>query len=493
MMEKLTHKNMQKSALKFLTLSASAMFLFACTMEPDYVVPETPLNSEAQKLENFKHSEGLWTDATPNDAELKGNWWQIFKDSNLESLINTCRENNPDLKSAFATFSVAKERARMDEADFFPHAGAHLSYARTGTSYNEFSSRGTFDDYRVGLGLTWDLDLFGRVQALVASDKAEAQAAFAAYQNLMLVLEAQVAKTYFSILQTNAEIELLKKTIESRKSQLRVQEVSYKSGTVSMLEVKRTEQLYYEALSQLSNVENARENAFNLLGYLTGNVSSRIADITVKLNDELPTVPKVIPSELLQRRPDIAAAERKVFAANYRIGSATSAFFPTIKITSSLDLASADIDSLIDSGSLAWGVSPSIYFPLFQAGKLIAQREIALAEHLRIVEEYKATVLKAIYEVEEALSAVKNLNTEYKAREKAASAARQVEQLARNQYKVGTINHFEYADAERLALTNDLAKISLKGAQYKSVVNLILALGGGFNQEAQRKDVEVEE
>lgn len=462
-------------------LVAMGLALSACTLEPDYVVPETHLDSSAEQMKNFKYAEGLWADANPNDAQLKGKWWLIFNDEKLAKLIETCREKNPNLKVAFYTVEQARQKARMTEAELYPWLNGNVSYTKTDTSENEFSYRGAYEDYRIGLGLTWDLDFFGRVQALMASEVADAQALRAAYENTMLMLEANVASVYFSIRQYNSEIVLLKETVNVRQKQVDLVTNRAKAKYAHEADVRRAEQQLYDAVTQIASVQRLRDASINYLAFLTGTIPANLQITDEPIAEVLPKVPSIIPSQLLERRPDIAQAERGVFSANMKIGAAKSAFFPTIQITSSLDLASQDISSLLEGNSLAWGVSPRLYLPIFQAGRLYAQYQVALAQHLQASEKYKATVLNAIYEVENALSAIKNLKAEYEARAKSASAAKAVETLTRNQFDSGVIDYFEYTDAERLALTNERERIRLRGEQFRSVVALILAIGGGVD------------
>lgn len=465
-------------SFKSAAILAAAFSLFGCTMEPDYERPETPLDSKVDTLKDFKHAEGLWKEAAPADTLPKGKWWGLFSDPDLDKLIQACRDKNPSLRAAFHAVESARHKARMTESELYPWANGNVSWSRVGISRNENSVQGTFEDYRIGLGLTWDLDFFGRVQALVKSDVALAQAQYAAYENIMLMLEAEVALTYFSIRQYNSEIALLINTAQIRKSQLEKVEHGVSAKYYSDIDLMRARQLYYEAASQLAGVERQRDIAANYLAYITGNVPSYLRITVDVLSEEVPEIPSVVPSMLLERRPDIAEAERQVIAANYRIGSANSAFFPTVQITSSLDMASANYGNLLDSSSLAWGVSPRVYIPIFQAGKLVAQRQIALEDHLQTVESYKDRVLLAISEVETSLSTIKNLKNEYQAASNAAEAARRVEQLARQQLDVGTIDYFEYSDAERLSLTNERARISLLGDRFRSIVSLVKSIGG---------------
>ena len=464
-------------SIRFASVALAALALSACTMEPDYERPETPLDSKAEAMKEFKHADGLWKDASP-EALQKGKWWLMFEDEELDVLIASCREKNSNLRAAFYAVESSRQKARMTQSDLFPHAGANASWSKSQTSRNEFSSRGIFEDYRIGVGLTWDLDLFGRVQALMKSDVALAQAQYSAYESVMLMLESEVASTYFTIRQYNTEIKILNDAIATRKVQLSSVQDEYRISSKDALDLGRAEQLYYEAASQLASVTKYRDAMANYLAYIVGSVPSAQTVTEKLLNSDVPATPQIIPSELLERRPDIAEWERKVYAANFRIGSATSAFFPTIQITSSLDMASADIGNLLESNSLAWGVSPRLYLPIFQAGKLWAQREVALAEHAGIVEQYKDKVMFAIYEVENALANIKNLKDEYDARSKVSDASINVTKLTKDKFDAGVVNTFELSDAQRLSLANERETIRLRGDRFRAVIELIRTIGG---------------
>lgn len=466
-----------------LLCAAAAALLGACTLEPDYEVPETPLNAKVEALKSFKYAEGQWKQACPQDNLPKGKWWLIFNDDNLNKLIETCRANNPNLKSAFCAVEDARAKAFMTEGELYPWVNADAAYSRTGTSENSANYRGTYSDYALGLGLTWDIDLFGRVQALLASDTAEAQAVFAAYENVMLMLECETASTYFTILQYNSEIDILSETVKTREAQLEIIKNRFAANYSSKTDLKRAEQQLYEAKSQLAAVQTTKDTSVNYLAYLVGTIPSKFDEPTGNLvYAKLPETPLALPSTLLERRPDIAEAERKVYAANYRIGAANSAFFPTVQLTSSVGLDSQKADTLFNSASLAWGVSPNVYIPIFQGGTLWGQRKSAIAYHAQVVEAYKAIVLNAIYETESALSTIRDLKVEYEARAQTASASREVQELTKDQYEAGAIDYFEFTDAERLALLNERERINVMGNRFRAVINLVLAIGGSARE-----------
>ena len=230
-----------------------------------------------------------------------------------------------------------------------------------------------------------------------------------------------------------------------------------------------------------------------MLALLIGSTPAEIGVKIEALDENFPKMPKVIASELLERRPDIAAAERLVYAANARIGAAQAAFFPTISLTANTDLNAAKIDKLINSNSFAWGISPQIYIPIFEAGRNLAQKRIALAAHKETLENYKSKVLTAIKEVEDSLANIKWLAVEYKARVKLVSASIDVQKMTRIQYDEGYTDYFSVSDAQRTSLNNERSLIVLRGERYRACVSLIQSLGGGWSSKVtdEQKESEV--
>ncbi len=498
-MEQFNSKYMQRG-IHTLTALCAALALGGCSLTPDYVKPDSAAQGKSDKSElpaNFYHADGIWTDASPDDAAPKGDWWIIFSDDELNALLQACRDNNPDLAAAFQTVEMAMARARVDQGDLVPHVGFDGSYSRTSLSKNTATSwRADYDTWMAGFGLTWDLDFFGRVRSLIGSDTAEAQAVMAAYENTLLMLQSEVAQTYFTIRQNNSELKLLEETAEIRQKQVDYFANKLKSGVITDLDMKRAEQLLYEAQSQYEAVKLQKALYTDYLALLTGRIPSQIKATTLTIGEAVPAVPKAIPSEILQRRPDVAAAERRVFAANARIGAARAAYFPTVALSASSDLVSADIDTLLNSSSLAWGVSPKVYIPIFQGGKLMAQEEIAIAEHRQVVELYRSSVLRAFREVEDSLASMKYLEREYSYRSKASTSAHEVLDLTIKRHDAGVVDYYEVTDAQRISLLNDRETLRIKGDRFRACVSLITSLGGGwyrtpdFEADDKRSDTE---
>lgn len=467
---------------KFIVLTAVTSLLTGCMVGPDYVAPDSEIANLDITKEKFSRDAGLWKTSTPLDAMPKGDWWKIFNDPVLEGLMFEAKRNNPDLAAAFYSVERARQAARMTESELYPWASGNASYSRTGSSKNvRPNSSETIDKWSIGLGLTWDLDLFGRVRSLLEAEIANAQAQLDAYQNMMLLLQASVADTYFTLCQHSSEIELLERTLAVRKEQTLFVERRVKFDFSSELDLQRALQEEYEAAAQLAAVKRNQAIAENQLAALLGKTPAQLNLKVKPLGDNLPKIPRAVPSELLERRPDIAAAERAVYAANAQIGAAQAAFYPTVSLSANTSLSANKFENLLEASSFAWGVSPEIYIPIFQAGRIYAQKQVALAAHKQTLEKYRATVLAAIVEVENAMSNINLLEAEYKRRSEVTAASIKVQDLTKKQYDLGYVDYFSVSDAQRNALLNERTQLTLKSQRFKACVSFIAALGGGWH------------
>lgn len=472
--------------INILAAALGAGLLCSCTVGPDYENPDSEVAKWDLTAEHFSRDDGLWKEAVPSDTLPKGEWWCIFSDTALDNLIALSSKNSPNLAAAFYAVEQARQNARMNEADLYPQASANADYARTGSSRNyQQSGSGTYNRWAVGVGLTWDLDFFGRVQSMVISAEGQAQASLDAYYNMMLILHTNVASTYFTIRQYVSEKDLLVRTLQVRKEQTEFVRRRVKFNYANDLDLHRAVLQENEAAAQLSAVERSIALAINQLAILVGVPPSKFKFEAKPLEEKLPQLPQAVPSQLLERRPDVAQAEREVFAANAQIGVAQAGFFPTVSITANAGMQSNNFEKLLDSASFAWGVSPQVYIPIFQAGRIYAQKQVALAAHKQALERYKATVLTAIGDVENALTSINHLNAEYARRREVTKSSLKVQDLTQKQYDLGAEDYFAVSDAQRLALSNERLQLALLGDKYRACVELIGALGGGWTHAMQ--------
>jgi len=273
--------------------------------------------------------------------------------------------------------------------------------------------------------------------------------------------------------------------VEVRKKQCKFVEERKKLNFASGADLSRARLQESEAASELKSVERRKIESLNKLAILLGESPYNFTLRCQALSEKLPNIPKVVPSELLERRPDIAAAEREVYAANAKIGSDTAAFFPTISITGDAGFGANKIENLMTASSFAWGVSPQVYIPLFQAGKIYAQKQTDLAIYKETVEKYKSKVLSAIEEVETALSNISYMSEEYAERVKTSKFSVEVRNFTQKEYELGNQDYFAVSDAQRQALFHEREQIKLLGARYKECVALVMSLGGGWTHNSQ--------
>lgn len=475
---------------KFLILSMVAT-LSGCMVGPDYEEASKSVKlPDMLTAEHFHRDEGLWKSAVPSDDMPKGNWWAVFKDKQLDALLKKCAENSPDLAAAYQRVEQARESALMQKSDLYPQLDGNAYYSHTDSSKNLQPAFGRYDTWLAGFGITWDLDLFGRVRSLLQKEVATAQAQLSAYEALMLNLQSNVAKTYYSIRSFTSEVAVLEDTLKIRREDTKLVERRLQFDYSTQIDLRRAQQQEHDAAAQLADAQRQLILARNYLALLVGCSPAELEANYLPLDDKFPQLPAAVPSELLERRPDISEAERMVYAANAQIGAAQAAFFPTVSITANTDLSANKIEKLLNSSSFAWGISPQIYIPIFEAGRNIAQKRVALAAHKEALENYRSTVLSAIREVEDSLVNISYMAKEYEQKTKMVSAAKDVQRMTRIQYEQGYTDYFSVSEAQRLELSSVRELIVLQGERFTACVDLITALGGGWKLGEKSNEVQ---
>lgn len=476
-----------KNLLQKIFILGASITLGGCMVGPDYDSPDKTMGAELLDFPDFTRAGTNWKQANPADIFMRGKWWNVFADSQLDSLLEKCRAENPDLKSLYYKVEQARENACMTRAQLFPHLNGNATYMRLQQSdYGILPSRGVFDDWITGAAITWDADLFGRVRSMLNSDRASAESLRDEYENMLLLLQSQTAKAYFTLCELTQQTRILEKTAEMRKGETAFIRNRVEMGTAGESDLQRALQEEHSTLDQLAQTRTAVALAGNMLSYLAGTTPSKLKFTGAEFPSRLPQIPSTIRSTLLERRPDIAAAERRVCAANYKIGAAQAAFFPTVTVTSAVGVDSTAFSKLMEAGTFSWGVSPQIYIPIFQAGRLLAQKRVALAKHKQVIEEYRGVVLKAVKEVEDSLAVAEFLAERQYQRAAAAEAARRLETLTQQQYEGGVVDYFSASQAHRFALINELECAKIRGERFRNCVDLIKALGGGWTKPKLR-------
>ena len=448
--------------------------LTGCSMAPDYRPPATPVPRD------FKELEG-WTAATPMDQAPRGQWWEAFGDPVLNDLEARAEQASPTLAAALARYDQAKAAAGIERADLFPQVKAGGDASRQRLSGNRFGGNGTapvYDDFSVGATLDYELDLWGRVRNSVKAARADAQASEADLASARLSLQAAVADAYARLRGLDAEAELLRQTVDAFGKAYRLTTTRHDGGIASGIDVNRAKTVLDNAQAQISAVANERAATEHEIAALVGAIASDFS-IPVRVQPlRAPELPVGAPSQLLQRRPDIAAAERRIFAANARIGVARAAFFPTLTLGLSGGYQ-ASHGELFSKPSSFWGLGPaSAVLALFDGGRRRAGVRMSRAEYEEMTAGYRETVLGAFRQVEDALAANRHLADQAVSQRGAATAAGRTSELALTRYRDGASDYLEVVTAQTDALEAQRALLAVQTQRMRASVALVKALGG---------------
>jgi multidrug efflux system outer membrane protein len=455
-----------------------AVNLFAA-VGPNYQRPAAPAAAAFNDAEP-----GTWKLAAPADAIARGDWWSIFNDPVLDDLERQAAENNQDVKAAIARVTQSRALARNAKADFFPQLTFDPSATWSRTSENRLNAvpNGLGNDFRVPLDLSYELDLWGRVKRTFEGANADAQARLAAFENTLLILKADVAQNYFVLRTLDTERAILRHTVQLRREALDLVRARFTGGAASELDVSRAETELNATQAEILGVDRQRATVEHALAVLVGKPASEFAvtELPLGVGTLPPVIPAGLPSELLERRPDIAEAERALAAANARIGVAKAAFFPVVRLTGLAGFESLDVESLFNWQSRAWSLGPSITFPLFQGGRNRANLKRSQAVYEESVAAYRQRILVAFKEVQDALTGTRLLHEQAGAQDRTVASARKTATISNTRYRAGLVSYLEVIESERTALTAERETARLTGQRLVTSVQLIKALGGGW-------------
>ena len=461
-----------------LTLAALLVlpwFPAGCKLGPDYRRPtvETPLDWR-------------WKVAEPRDHVPRGAWWTVFADPALNALQEQAAAGNLELQAAMARVEQARAAARISRAEFFPALQAQPNFVRYRTSGHSPSPvpfpvpSFTQQQWTVPLDLSYEADLWGRVRRSFESAQHLALGAAAARQAVLLTLQGDVAATYFSLQSATREIALLTEAIQLRRQALQIFEQRLSAGLGTEFEVERGRVEVASAEADLQGAQRRRAEHLNALALLSGKAPRNFGAPEHAEETHLPEIAPDLPSSLLERRPDVAQAERELASRMAQIGVARAAFFPAVHLTAGGGFLSGELSDLFLWESRTWSIGPSVTFPLFLGGRNKAGLERAEAAYEEGVAEYRQSVLVAFGEVEDSLAALQFLRGESAARRNAADAARKAARLSLERYRAGAVNFLEVVDSENVRLVNELARVRITNDQLLATVRLIKALGGGW-------------
>jgi multidrug efflux system outer membrane protein len=476
--------------LRAVTRVGACVLLAANALAFPKVGPEykTPTNNVPDAYKAMEV--GKWKEGKPADSIGKGSWWEVFNDATLNSLEERATGANPNLQAAFARVEQARSTARMSRAELLPNLAANPSFRRERYSPNQKPAFGsiTVNTIRVPLDLSYEIDLWGRVRRGFEASRASAQASIAAYQNVLLTLQGDVAHSYFSIRALDAEIDTVTRTVGLRDEQINLVRSRFEGGVGNELDVARAETELAATESELAALLQRRAELENGLAVLLGEYASNFKMPTLSnaggpWRPVAPEVPPGLPSDLLERRPDVAEAERELAAANARIGVAKASYFPVVTLTGSGGYLSAEFDNLFDWSSHVWSIGPSISMPIFAQARNRANVRRTRGAFAEAAARYRGQVLVAFSEVENNLSDIRFLAEQAAAQERAVTSSQRAADLARQRYESGISSYLEVVDANRAALASQRIRAQLAGQRLIASVQLIKALGGGWARE----------
>jgi len=455
---------------------ALPILLSACTVGPDYQRPTANIPTE------FKELKG-WKTAQPQDQQLSNKWWELFKDSELKRLEAQVNIQNQSLAQAEAQFRQAQSLVQEAKAAYFPTAtGTATANRFRAASGQSVAVQGVKNLFGMAMSMVWEPDLWGGVRRQVETNQANAQAGNATLQALRLSTHALLAQNYFQLRGLDAEKKLLDDTIIAYQKILTINQNRYAAGVIGKPDITQAQTQLASAQAQAVDVQIARAKLEHAIAVLIGKAPAELSIAPAGITANLPQIPVTIPSELLERRPDIAVAERQVAAANAQIGVAKAAYFPTISLSATKGTQSRELSSLLSAAARYWALGPAaMALPLFDGGLRGSQMEAAINGFDASVAAYRQSVLVSFQEVEDQLSSLRLLAEEIDSQQQAVTAARESVALIDNQYKAGTVNYLNVMVAQGVALNNEKTAVDLQSQQLQAAVLLVKALGGGWH------------
>jgi NodT family efflux transporter outer membrane factor (OMF) lipoprotein len=454
-----------------------------CAVGPDYRRPSTD-------LPDAWRPEAPWRAASPGDAALKGRWWELFGDAELDALMRRAFDANQTLQSAAARLEQARSRVTVAKADLYPTAVLDASAARARISANRplgvysVPNQSTVqNDFTLGPTVTYELDLFGRVRREVEGYRAAAEQAAADFENVRLVLGAQLASDYFALRELDAEIDVVKRSLVIETDALGFVTSRHDLGLATGLDLAQQQALVESSAAQLELLVLQRTQYEHAIATVVGSPAPGFSVEPRSSAGRLPFIPAGVPADLLQRRPDVASAERAMAAANARIGVARAAYFPSIEllpIVPSVGWQSAAIGSLLSAPSQLWAVGVGATQTVFDAGRTRANVHIAEQDYVAAVADYRQTVLTAMEEVENGITGLVSLERAARQSDDSVESSLRAYTIASDRYKGGVALYLDVLTAQQALLVNQRQAVQIHGQQFATIVYLVKALGGGW-------------
>ena len=471
-------------------VAASLCFsaLTGCVVGPNYHQPVAPAAAPAYKeMPPPNPPNGSWKQAQPSDAQLKGNWWELYGDSQLNALEEKIAVSNQTLKAAMEQYFQAREQVRVARSNYYPTLSAGPSVSRTRVSNNEpqitgHSANFQYNTFTLQGQASWMPDFWGQVRRTVEETHALAQASAADLANVELSLQTELAVDYFEMRGLDLQQQILDNTVIADADFLRLTQIRFKGGVATDVDVAQAETQLETVKAQAIDVGVARAQFEHAIAALIGQSASTFSLAPAPLMLALPVIPTGVPSDLLERRPDIAGAERRAAAANAQIGVAISAYYPNIQLGGSGGFESGNAGTWIQGPSAMWSLGGSAIETLFDAGRRHALTDQARDAYEQQAANYRQSVLSAFQEVEDNLAALRILNDEAQTQALAVNAARYSLQLSTKRYKGGVTTYLEVLTAQTTQLTDERTQADITSRQFAASVQLVMALGGGWNR-----------
>src|ERR1700741_2819662 len=457
------------------------LLLAGCTVGPNYRRPAAEVPATYKEV-------GNWKQAQPNEQNLGGNWWQMFQDSQLNALESQVNVSNQNLKAAEAQYTQSRALVRYNRADYYPSITGGVSATRNRISNHRpasiLANGTTYNDFQIPLELSYEADVWGRVRRTVESYRDQAQASAADLATVNLSMHAELAMDYFQARTLDAEEQLLNSTVTQYEQALALIQSRFSGGIASDLEVQQAETQLETTRAQAIDVGVARAQYEHAVAILIGKPPAEFSLAPLPLTMPPPLIPVGLPSELLERRPDVAAAERLMASANAQIGVAKSAYYPNITLGAAGGFESSAITTLLSGPSVLWSAGPSALFTVFDVGRRRAASDQAIAAYDQTVANYRQTVLTGFQQVEDNVAALRILEHEAQVQDNAVKASQKYLELATTRYKGGVTSYLEVTTAQTAALSNELTAVNILGRRMVNAVTLVQALGGGWNNSA---------
>jgi NodT family efflux transporter outer membrane factor (OMF) lipoprotein len=459
-------------------LILAALLLTGCAVGPKYKTPAVPVPPAYKEAAN-------WKTAQPNDQNLGGNWWEIFSDPQLNSLEQQINVSNQNLKAAVAQYQQSRSALRYVRADYYPTVTAGPSATRQMYSNNRppqstFDGE-TFNDFVLPVNFSYQVNAWGRVSKNVESYREQAQASAADLAVVNLSMHAALAIDYFAARSLDAEEKLLQDTVAQYQQAFQLNEDRFQGGLASEVEVEQARTILETTRAQMVDVGVARAQYEHAVAVLVGKPPAEFTLPPLPLTAPPPSIPIGVPSTLLERRPDIAAAERRVASANAQVGLAKTAYYPLVNIGASGGFESGSLTTLLQGPSGFWAVGSSAVVTLLDVGRRRAVNDQAKAGYDASVASYRETVLTAFQQIEDNLAALRILEQEAGVQSTAVEAAERSLSLSNTRYEGGVTSYLEVITAQNAALTDEVTAVNVLGRREANAVLLIEALGGGWD------------